>query len=198
MKKSIAIIGLMACAPLVSAEGLSYNYAQVNWIADSELESGGSVDGDGFDIGGVFSINEMLYIVGEFKDLSYDGGLEVQEISAGVGAHNNQFTGAIDVFGNLTIESIELSIPGANSDDEGFGLEIGARTALTPELDGYISFDYSDVGDTSGSFFKLGGSWAFNPNWAVVAEYSTGEYEDDKNNVELDRNDMRIGARFNF
>ncbi|GEM_PF-3461221 len=193
MKKSIAIVGLLACAPVWAAEGLSYNYVQANWIADSELDGTVSTDGDGFDVGGVFSFSDTFYVLGEYKDLSYDGG-DLEETSVGVGAHSNTFTGGIDVFGNLTFENVDA---GALGDDSGFGIEVGARTALGASADGYISYEYDDVGDLEGNFFKIGGSFAFNPNWAITGEYLTGDYEND-NVGESDRDDLRVGVRYNF
>lgn len=200
MKKTIAIVGLLASAPLWAAEGLSYNYLQVDYVADSELDvtlpgvGSGSTDGDGFVLGGVFSINETFYVLADYSDIGYDGSLDLEEISVGVGGHSNAFTGAIDVFGNLTYENIDI---GGVGDDDGFGAEIGARALLMDALDGYISYKYGSIGDVDSNFFKLGGSYALTPNWAVVAEYRTGDYEDDSN-AELDRDDLRIGARYNF
>ena len=195
MKKSILLAALLALPLSAAAEGLSYNYVQLDWIGDSELDGGGSsADGDGFDLSGVFSIADTVYILGSYQDLSYDGGGDLEEISLGVGIHSSQFTGAIDVFGNLTYENIDGAGIG---DDNGFGLEIGARTALADAIDGYISYDFSSVGDIDGSFFKIGAAWAFNPNWAVTGEYLTGDY-DGKGNAGADRDDLSIGLRYNF
>jgi hypothetical protein len=193
MKKSVLLGALLALPFAAAAEGLSYNYVQLDWIADTELEAGGgSADGDGYNLGGVFSINETFYLMGDYEDLGFDGGLDLQTISVGVGVHSNAFTGGVDVFGNLTYEDVELG----GLDDNGFGLEVGVRSALGEGLDGYISYDYSDVGDLEGGFFKIGANWAFNPNWSVVGEYLTGDY--DVPGGSIDRDDLTLGLRYNF
>ncbi len=197
MKKTIAIVGLLACSPLWAAEGLSYNHVQLDWVADTELDSGGSIDGDGFDLRGVFSVNEMFYVLGNYEDVSYDGAggdLDITTISAGVGVHSNQMTGGIDLFGNLTFEDLEFAIGGFNADGNGFGLEVGAGMPLGTAAEAFISYQYKDVDDLGVNFFKLGGSYAFTPNWGVTAEYRTGEYDD----ADIDRDDFRIGARYSF
>lgn len=197
MKKSVLLGALLALPFAAAADGLSYNYIQLDWVADTELDGGGgSVDGDGFDISGVFSINESVYLLGNYEDVSYDGAgadLDLQSIGFGIGVHSNAYTGGIDVFGNLTYENIELEVPGLfKADGNGFGLEIGARTALGASAEGYISYEYNDIDDGEANFFKLGGNFAINPNWAITAEYRTGDYED------LDRDDLRIGLRYNL
>lgn len=199
MKKSIAIVGLLACSPLWAAEGLSYNHVDLSWIADTELDGAGSVDGDGFDLGGVFSINETFYVLGNYEDVTYDGSvsdLDVTSISVGVGAHSNAFTGGVDIFGNLTYENLEFDFgPGIGSaDDNGFGLEVGARMPLGTNADAFVSYEYNDIDDFEVNFFKLGGQYALTPNWGITAEYRTGEYDD----ANLDRDDLRLGARYNF
>ena len=103
MKKSIALVGLLACTPLWAAEGLSYNYVDLDWIASADSDVGNaSDDGDGFGIAGVFSFSDLLYVSGEYRDLEYDAGGELQELSLGVGVHSNAYTGGIDVFGELS------------------------------------------------------------------------------------------------
>lgn len=196
MKKSLLFGALLALPLAASAEGLSYNYVQLDWVADTELENGGSVDGDGFDLGGVFSFNENFYVLGNYEDVTYDGNggdLEVTTLSLGVGGHSNTYTGAIDIFGNLTFEDLELEIGGLSGDDSGLGVEIGARTALGANADGYISYKFTDIDDAESDFFKLGGNYMFTPNWAITAEYRTGEYDGF-----ADRDDLRVGVRYNF
>lgn len=198
MKKSVLLGALLALPFAAAAEGLSYNYAELNWVADTELETnGGSADGDGFDLGGVFSINENLYILGNYEDVTYDGNggdLDLTTIAVGVGFHSNTYTGSIDVFGNLTFEDLELDVAGFSADGNGFGLEIGARTELAENLDGFIAYQYKDVDDLEVNYFSIGGTWSFNPNWGVALEYRTGEYKE----ADLDRDDIRLGLRYNF
>lgn len=203
MKKMVLFGALLALPLAATAEGLSYNHVDVNWVADTELDfSGlGSVDGDGFSLDGVFSVSDMVYILGGYEDLTYDGNggdLDLTNIRAGVGAHSNAYTGGVDIFGNLTYEDIELEVPGDSADDSGFGLEIGARMPLGTAADAYVSYQYQDIGDLEGNFFRLGGAYNFMPNWAAIAEYKTGEYEVDGLNIDLDRDDLRIGVRYNF
>ncbi|MGB1580348.1 MAG: hypothetical protein ACPHER_02435 [Nevskiales bacterium] len=200
MKKTVLLTALLALPVAGWAEGLSYNHVQVDWIANSDLDANvpgtgsGETDGDGFGLSALLSVSEVFYLVGNYQDTDYDdGGLAIEEISLGVGAHNNTYTGAIDVFGNITFENIDVDGAG---DDNGFGFEIGARTVLSGALDGFISYDYDDVGDLEGNFFRAGVSWAFNPQWSVAGQYSTGEYEGD--GFDLDRDELSIGLRYHL
>lgn len=193
MKKSIAIVGLLASAPLWAAEGLSYNSVDLDWIASADVEAAGaSDDGDGFGISGVFSFSDMLFVTGEYRDVGYDVIGDLTELSLGVGAHSNAYTGAIDLYGVLSYENLEA----LGGDEDGFGIEIGARTMLMDNLDGFISYEYADLSDVDGGFFNIGGSYALTPNWAAVVEYKTGDY--DVTGGEIERDDLSLSARYNF
>lgn len=201
MKKSLAIVGLLACAPLWAAEGPSYNHVQLDFVADTELDVSvpglsGSTDGDGFDLSGVFSVNETWFVKGNYEALSYDGDVDLDLISVGVGGHTNAFTGGVDLFGVISYEDVELDTSVGTGEDDGFGVEVGASMMLGTAIDVSASYQFISYDDTDGNLFRVGGGYAFMPQWSVRVDYLTGDYED--GGFDLDRDDLSVGVRYSF
>ncbi|MDX1498204.1 MAG: hypothetical protein R3352_11655, partial [Salinisphaeraceae bacterium] len=172
MKKSLLIGALLALPFTASAEGLSYNYVQLDWIASSDVEIEGpgfeaDGDGEGFALEGVFSFTDTFFVEASYADseVDIDGGptVEGDTITLGVGAHTNQFTGAVDLFGVVSYIDVE--------DDDGFGLEIGARTMVKPAIEAFISYAIADFDEGDFDGFSIGGLYTFMPQWSVGLEY---------------------------
>ncbi len=182
------------------AEGVSYNYFEANYIIDEELDvdipgfGSGSDDGDGFAVAGSFAFNETFFGNASYSDASLDdSGLDLSNLSIGVGARSAQWTGAVDLFGVLSYEDTEVD----SLDDSGFGIAGGLRGLLADnfELNGQVK--YTDIGDADGVGFKVGGVYAFNPNWGVTGDWSTSNLEDDTG-AEVDIDELRVGVRYIF
>ena len=200
--RKLAIFIVIAVFPFSAfAKPLSYNYVDFVYVADTELEAGGgSVDGDGFALTGSALVSDQVFLVGGYTTVEYDGAgadLELNELAFGFGL-KHALQDDLHVFATLTYENFEIEIPGIIKDDEdGFGARGGLRWALNPafELNGNVR--YLDISDVEGTFFQVGGTYALNEQWDVLADYTTGDYDVDGGPT-IDRDDLRIAARFNF
>lgn len=198
MKKSVLFGALMALPMAAMAEGVSYNFVQLEY-SDFEVDgevSGFNVDGDGdgWTIGGVFSVSDLVFLGASYSDGDADvsaggisGNVELETTTVGIGVHSAQFTGGVDLFGTINYVDVD--------DDDGFGVQIGARTMITPSFEGNIAYTYVDVGDGSDGF-DIGGVYLFTPNWGVTFgyEYATSESGSD----EIDVDGFNVGIRYDF
>lgn len=192
MFRKTLLLGVMLAPFAVCAEGLSYNYGEVSYL-DTDYDTAG--DGDGFTIGGSFAINEMFFATGSYTDGELENGTKVdlQDLSVGVGYRTNEYTGAFDLLGTVSFESLELGA----SENSGFGLGVGLRGELSPGFEVNGGFKYKDIDKVDGFDYGIGGVYTFTPNWAVVGSYSRGDLEDDRN-VKLESDNFRIGGRYMF
>lgn len=205
MKNRVLLAALLAFPLSAAAEGLSYNYMQLDLIADGDVEAEGpglnsSGDADGFSLEGVFSFSDMLFIKGAYTDLNVDldngASADGQAINVGIGAHSNQFTGGVDLYGVVSYADVESG----SNDDNGFGIELGARTMVTEQIEAFISFDIADIGDGESEGFSLGGLYAVNPNWSVGVEFQSGETEfgSGVNESEVESDLWIVGLRYSL
>lgn len=203
MKYCVLLAALLAAPLAAFAEGLSYNYVQLNWMASGDVEAEGpgfNVDGDadGLSLGGVFSFSDMLFVTASYADINVDldggGDADGKALSVGLGAHSNAFTGSVDLFGVVSYNDVES---GPN-DDSGFGIELGARTMFTEQIEGFISFHSADLGDGELEGFSLGGLYSLNPMWSIGLEYQSGEteFEFGSTEFEVENNAWLIGLRY--
>lgn len=206
LRKHYALILLLLPCSTYAA-GVSYNYAELNYIVDEDIEVSASGfgsakdDGDGFNLNGSFAIDQDFFVNGGYSDVNLDDSdLDLSNLNLGIGARNN-ISETLDAFGVLSYEKFEVEDPsGSDTDEDGFGVAGGLRGLLVPnfELNGQVK--YTDVGDLDGVSFKLGGLYSFLPNWAVNADYSTGDLEGDEDGVKvkLDIDEFRVGLRYIF
>jgi hypothetical protein len=189
------------------AEGISYSYAELNYIADEDVDfsvSGiGSADDndDGWNFNGSFAIDDTFFLNGSYSDVSIDNfdssgiDVDVNTFNLGIGGRN-RISDMLDVFGVLSYEDFELDTSAGDVDEDGFGIAGGLRGKLSDafELNGQIK--YTDISDADGWGFKLGALYAFTPNWAFNADYSTSELEG--GGADIDYDDIRVGLRYIF
>jgi len=68
----------------------------------------------------------------------------------------------------------DVSIGGVNyggNDVNGYSAEVGVRSALASNFEGYALAGYEDSQDFSGDFYgRLGGQVKFNPNWGLSGD----------------------------
>ena len=195
LRKSWAVALLMIPLSAFAAEGPSYNYVGADWFTGDIDAPGDEVDFDGFDVEGSFAFAETLFVKARYADGSLDDDRidgDSEEISVGIGAHTNQWTGGVDLFGVLSYEraEIDLDVPGGSfsADDDGFGVEVGLRSMVTEALELNGAVKYVDIGDTDGTGFEIGGVYSFTPAIAIVGAYLDGE----------DSSAWKVGGRLYF
>lgn len=180
------------------AAGPSYSYAELNYIADQQLEAGGADDdGDGFNFNASFAVNETLFVNGGYSDSSLDDtGIDLSTLSLGAGARTS-LSDTLDAFGVFSYEKFEVEVTGASEDEDGYGLAGGLRGLLSPEFELNGQVKYTDLDESDGVGVKVGALYSFMPNWAVNADYGSGELEDDAGD-DLDLQELRFGLRYIF
>jgi hypothetical protein len=191
---------LLLLLPLsANAEGISYSYAELNYIADQEFDisGAGSDDGDGFNFNASFAIDDTFFVNGGYSDTSLDDtNSDITSFNVGVGGRS-PLSSTVDAFGVVSYENVEVDVGGAGSvDDDGFGIAGGLRglVATNFELNGQVK--YTDIGDADGWGFKVGALYGFAPNWAAGADFSSSELED--GGADLDIDELRVGVRYIF
>ncbi len=170
MYKKLLGIALIFAFTSAVADDLSYNFVELGYMKaelDDDL-AGFDVDGDGFGIRGSFEINEAFFVALNYSALGFDFGVDLDQLSAGVGYHGAMSNGT-DFFAVLSYLRAEVSASGFGSaDEDGFGATVGVRGMLTDkvELNGRIG--YADLGDgADGTSFGAGALYSFTDAFAL-------------------------------
>ena len=163
-------------------------------------------DDKGFYLGASWAVRDRWLVFADYQDASQDislkgtrpgavinsdGDFDLIRLSLGVG-YVKPMSESWDLYGRLSFEYAEADslgfpgLPGDDSDDNGFGAQIGARMDLWRRLDGEAYVRYTSVGDMSierdysASFDDdvLGGvqlHWSIGNNFGLEAGYEFGE-----------------------
>lgn len=192
MLRKIGLIAALMVLPAAAfAQGVSYNYGELNYLyTDGEVNVGalsGSDSKSAFGLKGSFGFTDMLYGTATYEDKGYGGALD-NYFNLGIGAHSNQFTGGFDLVGELTYEDLD--------DQDGFGLLVGLRGEVSPGLELNADVKYRKLSDLDGWDFTVGGVYTIAPNWGVSASYTHSKLEDGA--LEIEADDWRLGVRYMF
>jgi len=167
MKRPLIALGLLAVLPLAAsaAEGLSYNYVEGGYVA-TDLK--GLPDADGFGVKGSIAFHPNFHLFGDYAHQSFDNtNLDVDQWRLGVG-YNHTLTARTDLLTRIAYEKVDA---GSIGDADGWSVEVGARSALLPALEGYALAGYEDGDQASGDFYgRLGAQYKFNQNWGISGD----------------------------
>lgn len=146
--RTIIVMVLLTIPGLLIAGPHSYNTLDIDYV-DAGLDP---FDGDGFSIRGSGNIREHIYLVGQYSDVDTDSGtlgVDVERLSLGGGYQMNPNIQNLNLYGQLTFESVESdsNVARFNTDDSGFAVEVGARYAVMPKLEVTAAARVIDVGD---------------------------------------------------
>jgi hypothetical protein len=158
----------------------------------------------GFQLAGAFEFGDQWHLYGEYSQAGQDlslaaliggealaasGSFDVVRYRLGVG-YAMEMSAAMQAYGRATLDGIEFKdfkVDGeslGDSDDDGFGAEIGTLWAATPSLELQALLRYTSVGklDEDGGdgfdsdvLFGVSGRWHFTEMLAVQAGYETGD-----------------------
>jgi len=189
-RRFLGVILVFALSPALAGD-LSYSFIELGYQkADIDAGLAGiDVDGDGYGIRGSFEVGENWFIPVSYSALSFDLGVDLDQLSAGVGYHGELSSGT-DFFATLSYLRAEVSASGFGSADEsGYGATIGVRGMLTDAVELSGSIGYSDLGDgADGTAFGASALYSFTDNFALG--FNLGFEED----VTI----YGVGARFYF
>ncbi|MDQ3270265.1 MAG: Ax21 family protein [Pseudomonadota bacterium] len=173
MKRSLPALTLLAALPFAAtaAEGLSYTYVEAGYAA-TDTDFG---DADGFAINGSAAVAPNFHVFGgyngqETDDFDIGGtrfpGVDVDQWRVGVG-YNHAVAPNTDLLTRVAYERAEV----VNESFDGYSVEAGVRSALTPMLEGYALAGYEDGSDFDGDFYgRVGGQVKFNQTWGVSGD----------------------------
>lgn len=180
LRSSIVILSI-ALSASASAEDFDYSFFSLGY-GNIEFDDV-NVDGDGFNVGGSYAINDSYHVFADYSSADLDGGIDATEFGAGIGWHTS-LSDAVDLVAGLSYEYVELDASGFGSvDDNGFGLGVGLRFAASEalELNAGINYvDLSDSGDDTG--FSVGGLYDLSDAFSVGLG---GSWSDDTSSYTL-------------
>lgn len=224
----IAIAVLCASAASAGEpQTISYSFIEGEYAIDSAIEIyGDSSDSDNaWAVGGSWQIAHRWVVWGRFHSASYDlpdYGENLNIDLATIGAlyrHPIREGDAspLDFLVGLSFEyqntDIQTDLGGDSFSDPGLGLRTGVRAGITTHFDiaAFLHYyDYGIFGDgfrnyLDGLFFELGGELRLTRRFSLTVTYFTGEHDyrelpglERPIEVEVDRDEVRLGVRFNF
>jgi len=177
-----AALSLLAALPLTAfaAEGLSYNYVEGGYVA-TDTDNG---DADGWGINGSGAIAENFHVFGGYSGQETDDrtigplrldGVDVDQWRFGLG-YNHPVANNTDLLARVAYENYEVD--GIDEDQDGYSAEVGVRSALAQNFEGYAMAGYEDGDRFDGDFYgRVGAQVKFNQNWGVSGDvkFSDGD-----------------------
>lgn len=204
---------------------LEYSYVDLEYGMDSTIQiEGGDYDADdNYLLSGSYEPIPHLFLWGSWEDAGYDlsnyDDLRLSSLSIGIGYETlvQQGDCPLSLYGKLGYEYLhtELDTPldYSNSGKNGGSLGFGLRKQLFDDVElfaelyerSYGSRFFRRKGTLDGLFFNLGLLVSFTEEFAIKVSYRTGEYDyknlpglEDSTEVEVDRDQFLIGARYSF
>lgn len=195
MKYSLLALTLLAALPLAaSAQELNYNFVEGGYAATNLDSDDGDLDADGVGVNASFALSPNFHLFGGFNtqesdDFDFLGSrveTDVDQWRAGIG-YNLAIADNTDLIARAAYEKFEVddvTVGGQRFDiddgDDGYSAEVGVRSALTANLEGYALAGYQDFGDDADDFYgRLGAQVKFNPNWGISGDvkFADGDTE---------------------
>ena len=188
MLRSTTVLLLLAISATAAAEDrLNYTFLQATYgqIDFKDLD----VNGDAFGLGGSMAIADQFHLFADYSKASLDFDIDADLFDAGVG-FNTPISDNIDVIAQLAYVYSSVSAPGFSSvDDNGFGLGVGLRALVSPQVELNGSVQYVDMSD-GGNNTSLGAGFLFHIN-EMFAVGVGGNWDDDTSSY-------AIGGRLKF
>jgi hypothetical protein len=182
-----AIVAALAAAPGIVLADMNYTNLEVNYL-DLEVGDGADINGDGFEFGGSWELNDQFHLFGSWQEQSLDFGIDGRTMEFG-GGWNHGFTDTLDFVGTLSYVDAELEDDFNTVSDDGLALGGGIRSRLGDSFEVDASLKYVDF-DESGSDtgLSLGGRYYFNDSMALNARADFNDNADT----------LRLGFRWEF
>ncbi len=187
MKHSPAItklvaLGLFAALPFAAsaADGLNYNYVEAGYVATNA-----DTDADGWGINASAALSPNFSLFGSYTGQKTDpffvtttriDSANADQWRLGVG-YNYGIGANTDLVARAAYDKYKVdnvTVGGVNyggSDVNGYSAEVGVRSALAPNFEGYALAGYEDSKDFNGDFYgRIGAQVKFNPNWGLSGD----------------------------
>jgi Ax21 family sulfation-dependent quorum factor len=180
MKRSLLALTLLAALPFTAsaADGLSYTYVEGGYVA-TDTDAG---DADGWGINGSAAFADNFHVFGGYTfqktddetigGLRFDG-IDVDQWRVGLG-YNHPVAANTDLLARVAYENYDVE--GDNDRLDGYSAEVGVRSALAPNFEGYAMAGYEDGDRFDGDFYgRLGAQVKFNQNWGVSGDVKVAD-----------------------
>jgi Outer membrane protein beta-barrel domain len=172
MKRAFATLAALALLPLAAqADGLSYNYWELDYVNADVDDFGKNLDG--FSAGVSFEITEQVFLYGSYAqaDTSFSGyNVTEKDIDAGVG-YAWSLLDNFDLIGRVGYVNAKLDVENfGDYSDDGYALGVGARARFIDQLEveGGVQFaDFSEIDSVTS--VGVGAQWYFTPAVGVAA-----------------------------
>lgn len=190
------LLAALLCTPAMSMAATTGAAGVGNldvYYVSSEIENGGSVDGDGFGIKGMGKIAPQVFLHAEYQSVEYDafGDPEADQLRAGGGFIFLQQQG-LDAYAKAEY----IDIDGDVIEDNGFGVHAGLNFLPMPELTLTGQVGFVDIDTADGPEYLVGAAFNVTPQIGIFTDYRLSDLEADGGDAEV--GDWRVGGRFNF
>ena len=191
MKRTILASILGALSLNAFAASPSYDFVKAGYV-QADIEDAGDFEPTGFQIQGVKSLNESVYITGRYGQLGEDVAgvdIDLDYASAGIG-YRYGLTAKTDFFGEVTYEYVNLDVELdgiSGEDDNGYGVTAGIRSMLTEQFELRGAIRYIDI-EEDDTAFEIGADYFFTPQFSFGATYVIAD------DVDL----LGVSARYTF
>ena len=191
MKTSLIALALAAALPFTAsaAEGLSYNYAEADYVKTDA--DGGKADGWG--VKGSYGVLPNMHVFGEYSQQELDATkTDLDQWRLGVG-YNVEIAPSTDFVARAAYNNRNLK--GSNLDFNGWSTEAGIRTAFGEHAEVYAMGGYEDYDKKKGVnpegqwYGRLGAQVKLNQNWGINGDI--------KMNRDGDK-EWSVGPRFSW
>ncbi len=177
MRRIFLILAAATLAAPAMADGLSYNYLEGGYQRIDLDDDVFDIDGDGFGIGGSFELGRNAFMFASYGTADFDFGIDLDELSAGVGYHVPVGTNT-DFVASIAYVRAEADASGFGSvDDSGIGASIGLRSMVTDTVEVFGNINYVDLDDSGDETSFTGGAW-FNVTDTFALGVSAGFGDD--------------------
>lgn len=184
MKHSLIALGLLAALPFAaSASELSYNYVEGGYTRIN----GAGAKIDGLAVNGSVALGSRFHVFGgyEASDIEATGinlgtgetfrsDLDFDRWNLGFG-YNHSLSESTDLVARVGHGRTDFE--GLSHTFKSYFTEVGARSQLAPNIEGYLYAGYEKTEGTgqSGDYYgRIGGQYSFNPSWGLVADAKFG------------------------
>jgi hypothetical protein len=206
---------------------LGYTFIDAEYAIDSAIEIyGDSSDSDNaFSLGGSWQIGRRFVLWGRYGSTSYDLPNFGEHLNLKLGSLGALYRlpireggdSPLDFVIGLSYEYVHTDILTQLDDSaygrNGIGLRTGARAGIARHFDVAAYLHYFDYGVfdegfrnyLDGLFFELGAELYLTRRFSLIGTFLTGEIDyfelpglERPHEVEVDRDEIRLGVRFNF
>lgn len=155
------VVTLLCCAAAGSASASDLRYTFVEG-AFSTIDGDNGVDGQALAATGWFRMRDSLFAVLGAQQSDLDGNRDALGLAAGLG-FIQPLSEQLDGIAIATVRRANVESPGVDRSETGFGIQLGARALVTPNIQLRGMLNYIDVFDSDTSFTAQG-EYYFNDN----------------------------------